>query len=150
MFATAYHLASVCGAGGLAVVDALHMSAIAAGAVEGHDAARAWNERALAQIERSDDPSAEAWRGTILNNLGWDLHDGGHLADALVVFERAVTARVDAGQQDRVLVARWCVGRALRSLGRYDEALAADAHARRRPSRCCITSTSSTRRSPRT
>ncbi len=122
LFATAYLLASACGAGGLAI-DALHMSAIAAGAVEGHDAARAWDERALAEIERSGDPSAEAWRGTILNNLGWDLHDGGHLADALEVFERAVTARLDAGQQDRVLVARWCVGRALRSLGRYDEAL---------------------------
>jgi tetratricopeptide (TPR) repeat protein len=100
------------------------MSAIAAGAVGGPDAARAWDERALAEVDRSDDPAAEAWRGTILNNLGWDLHDSGHLDEALDVFERAVTARVDAGQHERILVARWCVGRALRSLGRYDEALA--------------------------
>jgi tetratricopeptide (TPR) repeat protein len=122
-FATAYALASACGAGGLAI-DALHMSAIAGGAVDGPDAARAWDERALAEIDRSDDPSAEAWRGTILNNLGWDLHDSGRLDEALRVFERAVVARIEAGQHERILTARWCVGRALRSLGRYDEALA--------------------------
>ena len=39
------------------------------------------------------------------------------------VFERAVEVR--AAGQDRTawVVARWCVGRCLRTLGRYDEAL---------------------------
>jgi hypothetical protein len=40
------------------------------------------------------------------------------------VFERAVEVRAEADDHQAWVVARWCVGRTLRTLGRYDEALA--------------------------
>ena len=122
-FVEAHRLATEAGAGGLAI-DALHMQAIAAGGTDGPDAARAVDERALAEIEASDDPQVRRWLGSILNNLGWDLHDSGRPDEALAVFERAVEARAAADDHSAWLVARWCVGRTLRTLGRYDEALA--------------------------
>jgi tetratricopeptide (TPR) repeat protein len=123
MFDAAYDLAVRAGTPGLAV-DALHMSAIASGAVDGPEAALRWDERALLEAEASDDPLARRWRGPVLNNLGWDLHDAGRPAEALEVFQRAVEVRQEAGESAETLIARWCVGRALRTLGRYDEALA--------------------------
>jgi ATP/maltotriose-dependent transcriptional regulator MalT len=122
-FADAHRLATEAEVGGLAI-DALHMQAIAAGATQGPDAARAIDERALAEVEASDDPQVRRWLGSILNNLGWDLHDSGHPDAALAVFERAVQVRADADDHAAWVVARWCVGRTLRTLGRYDQALA--------------------------
>ena len=122
-FADAHRLATQAGAGGLAL-DALHMQAIAAGATGGPEAARPLDERALAEVEASEDPHVRRWLGSILNNLGWDLHDSGRPQEALAVFERAVEVRADADDHSAWLVARWCVGRTLRTLGRYDEALA--------------------------
>jgi tetratricopeptide (TPR) repeat protein len=122
-FVEAHRLATQAGVGGLAV-DALHMQAIAAGAVDGPAAARAIDERALRVVEASDDPQVRRWLGSILNNLGWDLHDSGRPEEALTVFERAVQVRAEADDHAAWLVARWCVGRTLRTLGRYDEALA--------------------------
>jgi tetratricopeptide (TPR) repeat protein len=122
-FDEAYALATRAGAPGLAV-DALHMQAITAGATEGKDASLALNERALAEVEASADPQARRWLGSVLNNLGWDLHDSGRPDEALPVFERAVSVRAESGSHEQWVVARWCVGRTLRTLGRYDEALA--------------------------
>ena len=133
-FADAHRLATDAGAGGLAI-DALHMQAIAAGATDGPDAARAVDERALAEVEASDDPQVRRWLGSILNNLGWDLHDSGHPEEALAVFERAVTVRAEADDHSAWLVARWCVGRTLRTLGPVRRGAGADARARRRPGR---------------
>jgi ATP/maltotriose-dependent transcriptional regulator MalT len=122
-FADAHRSARDAGVGGLAI-DALHMQAIAASATAGPDAARAIDERALAEVEASDDPQVRRWLGSVLNNLGWDLHDSGHPDEALAVFERAVMVRAEADDHSAWVVARWCVGRTLRTLGRYDEALA--------------------------
>ncbi len=122
-FDNAHRFATEAGAGGLAI-DALHMQAIAAGATGGPEAARLIDERALAEVESSEDPLVRRWLGSILNNLGWDLHDSGHPEQALAVFERAVEVRREAGDHSAWLVARWCVGRTLRTLGRPTEALA--------------------------
>jgi len=121
-FVEAHQLATKAGVGGLAV-DALHMQAIAAGAIDGPAAARAIDERALSEVEASDDPQVRRWLGSILNNLGWDLHDSDRAEEALKVFERAVEVRAEADDHAAWVVARWCVGRTLRTLGRYDEAL---------------------------
>jgi Tfp pilus assembly protein PilF len=122
-FVEAYERARDCGAAGLAI-DALHMQAIAAGATDGPAASREIDEHALAEIEASDDPQVRRWLGSILNNLGWDLHDSGRPDEALHVFERAVDVRAAADDHAAWVVARWCVGRTLRTLKRYDEALA--------------------------
>ena len=111
------------GVGGVAI-DALHMQAIVAGATEGPAAARVVDERALAEIEVPADPQVRRWLGSVLNNLGWDLHDSGEPERALAVFEGAGEVRAEADDHQAWVVARWCVGRTLRTLGRYDEALA--------------------------
>ncbi len=122
-FAEAHRLATQAGLGGLAM-DALHMQAIAAGAVDGPEAALAVDERALAEVEASDDPDVRRWLGPVLNNLGWDLHDTGRTEEALEVFQRAVEVRATADDHRAWVVARWCVGRTLRTLGRHVDALA--------------------------
>jgi tetratricopeptide (TPR) repeat protein len=121
-FQEAYELACAAGAAGLAV-DALHMCAIAAGSVDGPTASTAWNERAIAEAEASDDPAARRWLGSLLNNYGWDKHDAGAYAEALPIFERALAAREETGKEPELTIAKWTVARALRSLGRLDEAL---------------------------
>ena len=97
-------------------IDALHMLGIVDGP--------AWTERALAMAEASAEPKAQRWRASLLNNLGWAKHDGGDYATALTLFERALELRRSEGTPTQVNAARWSIGRCLRSLGRYDEALA--------------------------
>ena len=43
---------------------------------------------------------------------------------ALQMLERALAYHIEFGQVNKVRIARWCVGRALRSVGRVEEALA--------------------------
>lgn len=120
LFREAWELArSTGGAAGLAV-DAAHMLGI----VETGDASAAWNREAISYAEGSRDPRARRWLGSLYNNLGWTLHEGGDAAGALDLFRKALAAREADGKPGPVRVARWCVGRALRTLGRLDEALA--------------------------
>ena len=120
-FVAAFERAREAGEDALAV-DAAHMIAI----VEKDPAGQAaWNERALALAEASTDPLARRWRASLLNNLGWTRHGEERFAEAHALFERALAARRELGDAHGERVARWCVARALRSLGRLDEALAA-------------------------
>lgn len=100
-------------------VDAAHMLAIVSSGEEQLD----WNRRGLAMAAGSDDPRARGWRGSLYNNLGWTHHERGELAEALHCFEEALRARLEQGDAKRIPVARWCVARGLRSLGRVEEAL---------------------------
>lgn len=101
------------------VVDALHMLAIA-------DAERSddWTRQALAATEASTDPRTRRWIGSLRNNFGWTLHDRKDFAGALEQFEGALVANRYTGIAERIQIAEWSVARALRSLGRLDEALA--------------------------
>lgn len=119
LFEQALELAQAHSADGYAV-DAAHMLAIVAPA----DRQLAWNLRALELAERSQQPAARRWRGSLYNNLGWSYHALGQHDRALEQFELALAAREQAGQAEAIRVARWCVGRGLRALGRYAEALA--------------------------
>ena len=101
-------------------VDALHMIAIA-GPTDEQDE---WNLAALELAERSHDPQARRWTGSLLNNLGWTCLDGGRTQKALGYFERALEWQVENGSAAEVFVARWSVGRAKRASGLVDEALA--------------------------
>ena len=99
-------------------VDTLHMLAIAAPL----ERQRAWNLQALALADASSDPRTRGWRGSLLNNVGWTMHERGDDAAALAYWQEALTA-VEA-QHDivRIRIARWTVARGLRALGRLDEA----------------------------
>ena len=119
LFESAFAAAEGAGFEHLAI-DALHMVAIVAPASE----QEALNRRALILAATAADPRARQWRASLLNNLGWTLFDRGDLLAALTTFEEALAARVEQGKPAEIQVARWCIGRTLRALGRLDEAFA--------------------------
>lgn len=100
-------------------VDALHMLAIVASPEQGLDL----NRQAIALAESSRQERAHNWLGSLYNNLGWTYHDMGDFASALEIFEKAEAWRREKGQASETRIAAWCVARALRSLGRVEEAL---------------------------
>ncbi len=118
LFSEAWELASGLGEEFLAV-DAAHMMAI----VSTPHTALEWNVKALEMADGAADERARNWRGSLCNNLGWTYHDQGRYPEALQMFEKALEARVLQGKRNDILVARWCIGRCLRSLGKIDQAL---------------------------
>jgi len=58
------------------------------------------------------------------NNVGWSRFERGDHPGALEAFETALAARRERGEAKETRIAEWCVGRALRALGRVEEALA--------------------------
>jgi tetratricopeptide (TPR) repeat protein len=99
-------------------VDAMHMLAIAAPL----ERQRAWNLQALAVADASADTRTRGWRGSLLNNLGWTMHERGDDVAALAYWQDALTAFETKGDVGAVRIARWTVARGLRALGRLDEA----------------------------
>jgi tetratricopeptide (TPR) repeat protein len=102
-------------------IDAAHMLAI----VEPPERQLEWNLKALALAESSAQPRAKKWFGSLYNNVGWAYHGAGEYQKALDMFHKALRCREEAGDTAQIRIARWCVARALRSLGRVEEALAA-------------------------
>lgn len=102
-------------------VDAAHMLAIASASPEEKIA---WNQVALRYAHASSNERARRWCGSLYNNLGWTFHDQGAYEQALDYFQQALTWRQEHGTPDEVRIARWCMGRTLRSLRHTAEALA--------------------------
>jgi tetratricopeptide (TPR) repeat protein len=100
-------------------IDAAHMLGIV---TEGKDSLE-WNEKAIEMAERSKDKRARGWMGSLLNNTGWTYHDMGDYEKALVLFKKAQDYFDSNGNETNKRIARWTVGRCLRSMKRYDEAL---------------------------
>ena len=100
-------------------VDALHMIAIVAPPQEHLD----WNLKAVEAAKASEDERARNWLGSLYNNIGWTYHSDKECEKALEMFEKALVFRVNQGNRENILVARWCIARCLRSLGRIDEAV---------------------------
>lgn len=104
-------------------VDAAHMVGIVAGATGVPDQAMEWNQRAIDLAARSNDPKARRWLASLHNNVGWSHHAAGRYEAALREFQLALELRRERGGAKPIRIARWCVARTLRSLGRVDEAL---------------------------
>lgn len=100
-------------------VDAAHMLGIA----EELAKALEWNQLALDMARAAKDPKAQNWKGSLLNNLAWTHHDKGEFERALAFFEEALAFRLEQGNPGPIRIARWCMARCKRSLGRIDEAL---------------------------
>ncbi len=100
-------------------VDAAHMMAI----IEPPDKQIEWNLKAMNLAEESTDPRAQKWLGSLYNNLGWTFHDIGQYDEALELFQKGAQFREAHQQPKELRIAKWCVGRCLRSLGRVSEAL---------------------------
>jgi tetratricopeptide (TPR) repeat protein len=101
--------------------DAGHMVALVEPEVDGQ---LEWNGRAMDYVLASDQPKARNWVASLQNNIGWTLHEAGRYDEALARFELALAERQRRAQPEETRFAKWCVARALRSLGRRDEALA--------------------------
>ncbi len=101
-------------------IDAAHMVAIAAAPDQAID----WTRKALALVEQTGSERARGWGGTLYNNLGWTYHDLQKYTEALDCFEKGLANRLARGQEgEPVHIARWCIGRTLRSLGELAKAL---------------------------
>lgn len=100
-------------------VDAAHMLAIASDLSKQMD----WNLEALRLAERSQDPRARKWLGSLYNNIGWTYHDLGQFKEALDMFQKSLSWNREHKTGEGELIAEWAVARALRSLGKIDDAL---------------------------
>ena len=118
-FERAHELAAASGLEHLAV-DALHMIAIVVPPEEQGE----WHDRAIAAAEAASDPRARQWLASLYNNAGWTRFELGHPEESLRLFEMALEERRRIGNERDIVIARWAVARALRGLGRTDEALA--------------------------
>ncbi|HEV8536221.1 MAG TPA: tetratricopeptide repeat protein [Candidatus Limnocylindria bacterium] len=119
-FEEALEIAWSAGEAGLAV-DAAHMIAIA---VPEPDAKLEWGRRALEMARGSADPRAQRWVGSLLNNIGWTHFDAGRYAEAMRAFEEELRWLEPRGEEKKLAIARYSVGRVLRAQGRLAEALA--------------------------
>jgi tetratricopeptide (TPR) repeat protein len=95
--------------------DAAHMAALAGDMI-------AWTERGLKLARRS--PAAAYWVGTLLNNLGWWHGQRGEHAESLAAYRGSLEAYERHASYPYLReAARVGVARALRTLGRPEEAL---------------------------
>jgi tetratricopeptide (TPR) repeat protein len=113
LFLAAWEMARTAGLDFLAV-DAAHMVAI----VESPDGALKWNETAIAFAEKSDDPKAQGWIGSLLNNLGWTYYDKGDYRKALEVFERDLQWFEERKKGKQAQIAREAIAECQQQLAR--------------------------------
>ena len=102
-------------------VDAAHMIAIVE--IPTPEKAMEWNLKALDYAEKSDQKDAKKWLGSLYNNIGWTYFDMKKNEDALRLFEKGVAFREEQRKDGPILIAKWCVARVYRALGRVEEAL---------------------------
>lgn len=100
-------------------IDALHMLAITA---TPEDAIKL-NEQGVLQAEQSKQDRAKNWLGALYNNLGWAYFDKGAYEQALSIFLRALQWREGKQSAPEIFLAKWCVARTLRALGKLEEAI---------------------------
>ena len=101
-------------------IDALHMLAFVDTAPTEQVA---WNRKALAILELSDQPDAKKWEGSLRNNTGYALYQLGRYEDALEEFKLALDAYQRRGDPQTIRIALWMIAWNLRALERLDEAL---------------------------
>jgi tetratricopeptide (TPR) repeat protein len=66
---------------------------------------------------------ANLWLGSLYNNTGWTYHDFEQYENALEMFEKGLEWRQERDDEAATRIAKWCVGRVYRSLGRTDDAI---------------------------
>ncbi len=112
LFEAAFERARAVGDGFLAG-DAAHMAALV-GDME------AWTARG---IELTGNDPGRYWLAPLLNNVGWSRYEAGDFDRALDAFEEALAVRSeDPHEPHECEIARYAVGKALRALGRIDDA----------------------------
>src|SRR5205823_2777621 len=126
LFLQAWDLARAAGEEAYAI-DGAHMLGI----VDPPEQALDWDRKALAVAERSRDERARRWLGPLYNNMGWTEFDRGDYPGALNLLQKALEV-YQAGKNPRAIrIAKYSVGRVLRALKRYQDALQLQLEARR-------------------
>ena len=120
LFMQAWTLAEQAGLDELAV-DALHMVALVAPTLEDK---LLWNRRALDAARASPARGAQAWQGSLLNNIANDLRSAKRLSEALALFRESRAAYERFGRAGGERIARWQIANTLRLMGQGEEALA--------------------------
>jgi tetratricopeptide (TPR) repeat protein len=101
------------------LIDAAHMMGIAETGEEGLK----WNLIATGLIENTSDDRSKKWLGALYNNTGWTYHDMGDYEKALELFRKNVDWHTKKNSGQELRIAKWCVGRTLRSLNKVNEAM---------------------------
>jgi tetratricopeptide (TPR) repeat protein len=101
-------------------VDAAHMVAIAE---TGAEEQMKWNLIAMDIAQKSSDPKARKWVGSLSNNMGWTYHDAGQFDKALEMFKKSLDYQMGNGNALAIRIGKWAVARALRSLNQTEESL---------------------------
>jgi len=102
-------------------IDALHMMAFVDDAP---DQQLAWNLKAIAYMEQSDQPDAKRWEGSLRNNVGYALRLKGDYGGALAQFRLSRAAHERMGRSRNARIADWMIARTWRDQQRYAEAIA--------------------------
>lgn len=118
-YESALETARVAGLDGLAI-GAIHMLAFVD--TEPADQLK-WGQEALAVVAASSQPEAKKWEASILNNIGYALHQLGRFDEALSTFKQALVVRERGTNAEAVRVAHWMIAWTLRAMGRMDDAL---------------------------
>jgi tetratricopeptide (TPR) repeat protein len=100
-------------------IGAIHMLQI----VEPPDKQLEWAEKAIELAEKSADKRAQKWLGPLYNNTGWSYFDLKQFEKAMEYFKKSLKWREDQGDEQGIRIARWCVARTFRAVGKVDEAL---------------------------
>ena len=100
-------------------VDAAHMIAI----VEPTEKQLQWNLKALDLAENSAEEKARKWKGSLYNNIGWTYFEQRQFEESLLMFEKALEVQEQHGDPNKILIAKWCVGKTLRMMDHTEEAL---------------------------
>lgn len=101
-------------------IDAVHMMAF----VDTAPAQQAdWARQALVMLERSDQPAAKRWEGSLRNNLGVALKQQGEPEAAIEQFRQSRAAYLRDGRVRHARYADWMIGWTERGRGRLAAAL---------------------------
>ncbi len=100
--------------------DAAHMVAIVTKEVR--EKIR-WNEIAIGLATSSNVKKANAWLGSLYNDLGSNYFEAKEYEKALQPFQRALELREAEGVAENIRVAKWQIARVMRCLDWLDEAL---------------------------
>jgi len=100
-------------------IDSAHMLGI----VHDYPENLKWNETAMQIAEKSEGAKARKWLASLYNNIGWAYHDKEDYPTALEHFEKALSCREAEKDIKKIPIAKWCIARCLRSLGKLNEAL---------------------------
>ena len=102
-------------------IDAIHMLQI----VEPPHKQLEWANKAIKLAEETSDKRARKWLGPLYNNTGWTYFDLKDYNNALVVFKKSLAWRQSQEDEQGTIIAKWCIARNYRAMGRIKDALEA-------------------------